>query len=152
MERSYPLTLGSNIGTTTTALLAAMAGEGTGLVYAIQVSYKRYLDSLIVLFAVLKVHFFLSVVFAALNVPILSQSMSYSVLRALFYFQIALVHLFFNIFGILLFYPIPFMRFPIPLAKKLGDTTAKYRWFAVLYLILMFFVLPGFIFLLSLGK
>ncbi|ROT81759.1 sodium-dependent phosphate transporter [Penaeus vannamei] len=100
VERSYPLTLGSNIGTTTTALLAAMAGEGEGLVYAI---------------------------------------------------QIALVHLFFNIFGILLFYPIPFMRFPIPLAKKLGDTTAKYRWFAIMYLIVMFFILPGFIFLLSLG-
>ncbi|XP_069947694.1 sodium-dependent phosphate transport protein 2B [Cherax quadricarinatus] len=100
VERSYPLTLGSNIGTTTTALMASMAGEGEGLVYAI---------------------------------------------------QIALVHLFFNIFGIMLFYPIPFMRFPIPLAKSLGNTTAKYRWFAILYLILMFFLLPGFVFLLSLG-
>ncbi|XP_045603191.2 sodium-dependent phosphate transport protein 2B isoform X2 [Procambarus clarkii] len=100
VERSYPLTLGSNLGTTTTALLASMAGEGDGLVYAI---------------------------------------------------QIALVHLFFNIFGILFFYPIPFMRFPIPLAKRLGNTTAKYRWFAVLYLIMMFFLVPGFVFLLSLG-
>ncbi|KAK7076326.1 hypothetical protein SK128_007083 [Halocaridina rubra] len=100
VERSYPLTLGSNIGTTTTALLASMAGEGEGLLDAI---------------------------------------------------QIALVHLFFNIFGILIFYPIPFMRFPIPLAKKLGDTTAKYRWFAIMYLVVMFFVLPGFVFLLSLG-
>lgn len=100
LERSYPLTLGSNIGTTTTALLASMAGEGDGLKDAI---------------------------------------------------QIAFVHLFFNIFGILIFYPIPFLRFPIPLAKKLGETTAKYRWFAVMYLILMFFFLPGFVFLLSLG-
>ncbi|MPC28564.1 Sodium-dependent phosphate transport protein 2A [Portunus trituberculatus] len=100
IERSYPLTLGSNIGTTTTALLASMAGSGPTLINAI---------------------------------------------------QIALVHLFFNIFGILLFYPIPFMRFPIPLAKKLGETTAKYRWFAVLYLFIMFFFLPGFVFILSLG-
>ncbi|XP_068200931.1 sodium-dependent phosphate transport protein 2B-like [Palaemon carinicauda] len=100
VERSYPLTLGSNIGTTTTALLASMAGDGDGVIDAI---------------------------------------------------QIALVHLFFNIFGILLFYPIPFMRFPIPLAKKLGDITAKYRWFAVLYLIMMFFFMPGFVFILSLG-
>lgn len=100
IERSYPLTLGSNIGTTTTALLASMAGSGPTLIDAI---------------------------------------------------QIALVHLFFNIFGILLFYPIPFMRFPIPLAKKLGETTAKYRWFAVLYLFVMFFFLPGFVFMLSLG-
>lgn len=100
IERSYPLTLGSNIGTTTTALLASMAGSGPTLIDAI---------------------------------------------------QIALVHLFFNIFGIMLFYPIPFMRFPIPLAKKLGETTAKYRWFAVLYLFVMFFFLPGFVFILSLG-
>jgi Na+/phosphate symporter len=51
--------------------------------------------------------------------------------------QISLVHLFFNIIGILIFYPIPFMRWPIGLAKKLGDTTAEYRWFAALYLVLV---------------
>ena len=62
------------------------------------------------------------------------------------------MHLFFNIFGLLLFYPLPFMRFPIGLAKGLGEITAKYRWFAILYLIVMFFLLPGFVFLLSLGK
>ena len=37
IERSYPLTLGSNIGTTTTALLASMAGSGPTLINAIQV-------------------------------------------------------------------------------------------------------------------
>jgi len=100
VERSYPLTLGSNIGTTTTALLASIAGDGAGIQNSI---------------------------------------------------QIALVHFFFNIAGILLFYPIPFMRFPIGLCKKLGDITAEYRWFAVLYLIVMFFVMPGCIFLISLG-
>ena len=57
--------------------------------------------------------------------------------------QGALIHMFFNIIGILLFYPIPFMRFPIPLCKKLGKITAKYRWFALVYIIGMFFVLPG---------
>lgn len=41
IERSYPLTLGSNIGTTTTALLASMAGEGEGLRDALQVSVGR---------------------------------------------------------------------------------------------------------------
>ena len=56
--------------------------------------------------------------------------------------QIALCHLFFNITGILIFYPIPFMRFPIGMAKFLGDTTAKYRWFAIAYMILMFVLLP----------
>ena len=61
------------------------------------------------------------------------------------------MHFFFNIAGIMLFYPVPFMRFPIAMAKKLGDTTANYRWFAIMYLILMFFVLPGLVFLISLG-
>ena len=33
----------------------------------------------------------------------------------------------------------------------LGDTTAKYRWFALVYLFGMFLVIPGIIFLLSLA-
>ena len=41
---------------------------------------------------------------------------------------VALCHLFFNISGILIFYPVPVMRFPIDLAKSLGKTTAKHRW------------------------
>jgi Na/Pi-cotransporter, putative len=65
--------------------------------------------------------------------------------------QLAFCHLFFNITGILLFYPIPWMRFPIRLAKLMGNTTAKYRWFSFLYLILMFFVLPTSVFLLSMA-
>lgn len=56
--------------------------------------------------------------------------------------QISLCHFFFNIFGIILWYPIPITRVPIRLAKALGDRTAKYRWFAIVYLILCFFVLP----------
>ncbi|KAI0222244.1 Sodium-dependent phosphate transport protein 2A, partial [Lamellibrachia satsuma] len=52
-------------------------------------------------------------------------------------------HLFFNIFGILIWYPVPAMRnVPVTLAKCLGNTTAKYRWFAVAYLAVMFFMLP----------
>merc|ERR1711971_301428 len=100
LERAYPLTLGSNIGTTSTSLLAAMAAGGA-----------HAQDSV----------------------------------------QIALVHLMFNIIGIAIFYPIPFMRWPISLAQTLGDTTAKYRWFALVYLFGMFLVFPGFIFLLSLA-
>lgn len=41
------------------------------------------------------------------------------------------------------------MRVPIGLAKGLGRTTAKYRWFAMLYLILLFIFLPGIVFGLS---
>ena len=92
IERMYPLTLGSNIGTTTTAILAALASDSDVLYLTLQV---------------------------------------------------ALAHFFFNISGILLYYPIPFTRFPIAGSKFLGDTTAQYRWFAVLYLLTVFFLIPG---------
>ncbi|KAJ6659408.1 hypothetical protein lerEdw1_019140 [Lerista edwardsae] len=98
IERAYPLTLGSNIGTTTTAILAALASPGSRLKYSL---------------------------------------------------QIALCHFFFNISGILLWYPIPFMRVPIRLSKGLGNITAKYRWFAIFYLLLCFLLLPLAVFGLS---
>jgi len=97
VDRMYPLVLGSNIGTTSTALLAAFAAG------------KK--DAL----------------------------------------QIALCHFFFNISGIVLFYPIPFMRWPLPLCKLLGRTTARYRWFAIFYLIFMFGLLPAAVLGLSLA-
>uniref|UniRef100_A0A3Q1EFB8 Solute carrier family 34 member 2a n=1 Tax=Acanthochromis polyacanthus TaxID=80966 RepID=A0A3Q1EFB8_9TELE len=100
IERAYPLSLGSNIGTTTTAILAAMASPGDTLANAL---------------------------------------------------QIALVHFLFNITGIVLWYPVPFTRIPIRLAKGLGSITAKYRWFAAVYIICCFFVLPLFVFSLSLA-
>ncbi|RVE76429.1 hypothetical protein OJAV_G00007740 [Oryzias javanicus] len=100
IERAYPLSLGSNIGTTTTAILAAMASPGETLGNAL---------------------------------------------------QIALVHFLFNISGIILWYPIPFTRLPIRLAKSLGNVTASYRWFAVVYIVCCFFVLPLFVFSLSLA-
>ncbi|KAM6220864.1 LOW QUALITY PROTEIN: sodium-dependent phosphate transport protein 2B [Rhynchocyon petersi] len=100
VERAYPLTLGANIGTTTTAILAALASPGNTLKSSI---------------------------------------------------QIALCHFFFNISGILLWYPIPFTRLPIRLAKGLGNITAKYRWFAIFYLIFFFFLTPLAVFGLSLA-
>jgi sodium-dependent phosphate cotransporter len=91
VSRTYPLTLGSNIGTTTTAILAALTASPDKLSDTLQISF---------------------------------------------------CHLFFNITGILLFYPIPFMRWPLPLARGLGRTTAQYRWFAVGYLLLSFVLIP----------
>ncbi|XP_029776592.1 sodium-dependent phosphate transport protein 2C [Suricata suricatta] len=91
LERAYPLFLGSNIGTTTTALLAALASPADMLLSAIQV---------------------------------------------------ALIHFFFNLAGILLWYVVPFLRLPIPLARRFGDVTAKYRWVAIAYLLLSFLLLP----------
>ena len=61
------------------------------------------------------------------------------------------MHLFFNVFGILIYYPIPFMRIPLTLCKILGNTTTKYRWFAMMYLIVMFLILPAFIMGISLN-
>ena len=98
LDRMYPLSLGANIGTTTTSILAALATDD-------------------------------------IKDPL----------------QVAMCHLFFNLTGILIFYPIPFMRFPISMAKFLGTETSKYRWFAIVYLIVMFFVFPASVFGLSLA-
>jgi len=90
LERAYPLTLGANLGTTTTAVIAALTQTkniGEGL-------------------------------------------------------QIALCHFLFNLTGVFLFYPIPCTRFPIRMAKHLGNTTARYRWFAIFYVVILFLFLP----------
>jgi sodium-dependent phosphate cotransporter len=89
VEQMYPLTLGANVGTTVTAILAALVSDGT---------------------------------------------------EAL---QVALAHLFFNLTGILIFYPVPFMRaLPINAAKQLGKGTRIWRGFPVVYIVVMFFCVP----------
>ena len=119
IERVYPFTLGSNIGTTITGIMAALTA----------------------------------------TTPLeLRNSL-----------QIALCHTFFNIFGIvrremtalriyvsflgiLIWFPIPVMRnVPITLAKKLGEITAIYRWFAIVYIVASFFLIPLLIFGVSLA-
>ena len=56
----------------------------------------------------------------------------------------AYAHLFFNVTGIFIWYGIwPLRAVPIRLAKALGDTTAKYRWFALAYLAVCFFIVPA---------
>ena len=101
VDTMYPLTLGSNIGTSFTSLLAALTAEPDSIRKAIQIS---------------------------------------------------LCHLFFNISGILLFYPVPLMRrVPIRMAKWMGNTTAQYRWFAAAYLLLVFFIIPAIVFALSMA-
>jgi sodium-dependent phosphate cotransporter len=89
LEQMLPLTLGANIGTTCTGLLASL------------VSAKR---------------------------------------NAL---QIALVHLMFNIFGIMLWYPVPFMReVPLRMARSLGVFAYNYKWFPLAYIAFAFVVMP----------
>jgi len=89
LEQMLPLTLGANIGTTVTAILASLVSDT--------------IDAL----------------------------------------QVALAHLMFNITGILIFYPIPFMRrLPLNAARKLGKATRLWRGFPIVYIIVMFFVIP----------
>lgn len=57
---------------------------------------------------------------------------------------IALVHLLFNISGIVVFYPIPTMRkIPIFAATRLAEKATKNRFFAVLFIFVVFFVIPA---------
>jgi sodium-dependent phosphate cotransporter len=92
LEAVFPLTLGANLGTTVTALLASMASTGSS---------------------------------AALGL------------------QIAICHLLFNILGILIWYPLPFMRrVPLSMARRLGDVVSDHRWVAPVYVLVVFFVIP----------
>ncbi|GAB9477745.1 hypothetical protein Gpo141_00014884, partial [Globisporangium polare] len=90
LEQVYPLVIGANLGTTGTALLAALV---TGKA-----------DSV----------------------------------------AIALVHFWFNVFGIFLFYPIPITRRPIlSWARSLAFFSASWSFSAVIFLIVLFLVAPG---------
>jgi len=90
LEKMLPLTLGANIGTTVTALIAALT------------------------------------------------KMSHNTIH------IALCHLFFNIIGILIWFPAPFMRrFPLGAARLLGLYASFYRGVPVIYLLVAFVLLPG---------
>jgi sodium-dependent phosphate cotransporter len=89
VESIFPITMGANIGTTTTAILASFA---TGNISAI---------------------------------------------------IIAFVHFLFNTIGVICLYPIPiFRRIPINLAHRLGIVASQKRWYAFLYVLGIFFVLP----------
>jgi sodium-dependent phosphate cotransporter len=96
VRNAYPITLGANVGTTITALLAAFAiGTVDGL-------------------------------------------------------TIALVHLVFNVLGILILYPIPKIRgVPIALASGLAGLAMNQRWVAVAYVAGAFVALPILIILIT---
>ena len=57
---------------------------------------------------------------------------------------IALAHLLFNVLGILIFFPIPFMRsIPINSAKWLAKKSAQNRFYAIIFIFIVFFMIPG---------
>jgi len=93
LKQIYPFTLGANIGTTITALLAATAISGETAVFAL---------------------------------------------------QIALVHLIYNTSAVLLIYGIKNLRIiPIRGAVWLARTASENKMIALLYIVGVFFILPG---------
>jgi len=99
VRQIFPYTLGANVGTTITALLAALAlaaGAGPDELVAVQSGLT-----------------------------------------------IAFVHVMFNVFGIIIIYPIPFLReIPIRLAEFVGELAFKNRVYAIIYLVGLFYGLP----------
>lgn len=58
--------------------------------------------------------------------------------------QIAFCHTFFNLTGILIWFPIKYMRMiPIKTSEFLADRVAEYKWFAIAWLLLVFIIVPG---------
>lgn len=92
IRQIFPYTLGANVGTTVTALLAALAAEyaGDGGKFALAISF---------------------------------------------------VHLYFNILGIVILYPM--RKVPIYLAKTVAKYMSTNRKMAIIFLIVVFFVIPG---------
>jgi sodium-dependent phosphate cotransporter len=94
LRQAFPITLGANVGTTITAILASMAtGEGGAQTAGV---------------------------------------------------TIAFVHLLFNVCGILIIYPVvSIRRIPLGAARRLAEICTKRRWFAPLYVLTIFLLIPG---------
>ena len=99
LEQAFPVTIGANIGTTVTALLAALAVSGPNATAGL---------------------------------------------------EIALVHLFFNLSGLLLIYPFgPIRRIPLRLAIWVTGLAIRSRKLAVMWIALLFYGIPAFCIALS---
>lgn len=95
VRRVFPYMLGANVGTTATAVLAALVAVAGGEPAAV----------------------------AGLT--------------------IAFCHTLFNVFGILIIYPVPFIReVPIRMAEWVGELAFKNRLYAIAYLLGLFYLLP----------
>ena len=88
LDAGFPITLGANLGTTVTGLIASLSAGPAGL-------------------------------------------------------TIALVHLLFNMLGILLVYPLPATRrIPIRLAEALAERASRNRIWVVVYILGVFVLMP----------
>lgn len=89
VRQVFPVTVGANVGTTVTAILASLTGNPAGL-------------------------------------------------------TIALVHLLFNLSGIVLFFlPPPMRKIPMFLSRKLSEAASRRRYVAVVFILTVFFAIPG---------
>lgn len=61
--------------------------------------------------------------------------------------SVAFAHLVFNIYGIAIFWPLK--RIPIWLAEKMAELTQKSKAVPILYIVIVFFVLPGVVMLVA---
>jgi sodium-dependent phosphate cotransporter len=94
LTQAFPITLGANVGTTITALLAALAATGVNAAAGL---------------------------------------------------TIALVHLLFNTTAILLVYPVERVRrLPLIAARRLADVAVRSRFLAIMYVVMLFYVIPAF--------
>lgn len=92
LKKAFPFLMGANIGTTTTALIAALLATGENPIAGL---------------------------------------------------AIALCHVFFNLIGVLIIYPIPQIRkIPLYLAERLGDATMRNRLVGIGYIVATFFLVP----------
>ena len=64
--------------------------------------------------------------------------------------QLAFVYTIFNTLGALLWLPIPKLRLPLKFSAILGENVLKYSWFVKFYMTIVYFIIPIFVFLLSL--
>ncbi len=93
LEQAFPVTIGANVGTTVTALLATLAVSGANAQAGV---------------------------------------------------EIALVHVLFNLSGIVLIYPVPFIRrLPLLAARRLAQSAVESRKWALLYVAGLFYGLPS---------
>ena len=99
LEQAFPMTLGANVGTTVTALLAALAVSGPNAASGL---------------------------------------------------EIALVHLLFNISGMLMLYPVQAVRrVPLRIARAVGRAAVRYRKLTVLAIAALFYGVPALVLVLA---
>ena len=95
MENAFPITLGANLGTTLTAIIASLTGNVAAV-------------------------------------------------------TIAFAHLLFNTTGILIIYPLKAIRrIPLAMARKMGEIACKKPFYAFMYVLTVFFIIPGFLIFIS---